>query len=225
MKNTILNKTRLVALTLAAATLVTPFYASAQDFSNRRGNSDAGAQIAGGLIGGSLGAIVGEGIAGRGNRTEGAVIGAIIGGVTGAAIGEGIADNGNNGRRSARSFNNNRSFRSNGFNNRGLTNVSVTTRVAHNNSGFNSHGFRNDPGYGKRTSASIYHKIDKLDYRVDVLKYEQKEIYAELKYRGHNPYLKERLYYIDCEIAELKDRRRFLTRNLKRNRIHNSRSY
>jgi len=181
MKNTVLNKTRLVALTLAAATLITPFYASAQNFSGQnfssRNNSNAGAQIAGGLIGGSLGAIVGEEIAGRRNRTEGAVIGAI-------------------------------------------------TRIAHNGRGFrDNRGFRNDPSFGRRTTAREYYKIDKIDYRIDMLKYEQEDIYAQIEYNGPSRRLKNRLHYIDCEIAELKDRRRFLKRKAKRNQRRFFRAY
>lgn len=245
MKKSIFNKTRLVALTLAAATLATPFYASAQSFSGQsfssRSNSDAGAQIAGGLIGGSVGAILGEEIAGRGNRTEGAVLGAIIGGVAGAAIGEGVADDGKKSRRrSNRNFNNrgfnNRGFRNNrfsnrrfgnsGFNNRNFRRNGFNTQIVHHSGGFNTfgsnHRFRNDPGYGKRTSADIYHKIEKLDHRINVLKHEQKDIYAELEYSGHNKYLKDRLHYIDCEINELKDRRRHLKRKFKRSKRHYS---
>jgi len=230
MKNTVLNKTRLVALTLAAATLITPFYASAQNFSGQnfssRNNSNAGAQIAGGLIGGSLGAIVGEEIAGRRNRTEGAVIGAIVGGVTGAAIGEGIADNGNRNRRfNNRGFTNNR-FGNRGFNSRNFGNTGFTTRIAHNGRGFrDNRGFRNDPSFGRRTTAREYYKIDKIDYRIDMLKYEQEDIYAQIEYNGPSRRLKNRLHYIDCEIAELKDRRRFLKRKAKRNQRRFFRAY
>ena len=222
MKNVILNKTRLVALTLAAATLVAPFTANAQ-FSSRSNNNNAGAQVAGGLIGGSIGAILGEEVAGRRNRTEGAVLGAIIGGVAGAAIGDGIADDNS---RSNRGFTNNRGFTSNrGFtNNRGFNNRGVSTQVVIRNNGFGNSRINSQRfGYGQQLSANTFHKIDKIDYRLETLKYEQDDIYAALKYDGRNRrYLKKRLIDIECEIDELKDRRRFLKRSLRKNIRSNS---
>jgi len=46
-----------------------------------------------------------------------------------------------------------------------------------------------------------------------------------LKYTRHNKRLKDRLYYIDCEINELKDRRTHLKRKLKYNKRLHRRSY
>lgn len=43
-------------------------------------------QVVGGLVGGSLGSVVGRQIAGSGNRTEGAIIGGLVGGVAGTAF-------------------------------------------------------------------------------------------------------------------------------------------
>ena len=216
MKNVLFNKKSLVAITLAAATLVSPLTANAQDFSNRRGNNDAGAQIAGGLIGGSVGAILGEEIAGRGNRTEGAVLGAIIGGVAGAAIGEGVADGNKTSVRSNRRFRQNRfnnGFNNRGFRNRGFGNRGFNTRFVNNRRGFN-----HNRGFGHNISASSYTQIDRIDYRLDVLKQDRRNICAELEYKGHDPYLKDRLAKVEYEIAELKERRRYLKRKIKTNR-------
>ena len=46
-----------------------------------------GNAVAGAIIGGALGAVVGSNVAGRGNRTEGAVIGGALGATAGASIG------------------------------------------------------------------------------------------------------------------------------------------
>ncbi|MEP1230506.1 MAG: glycine zipper 2TM domain-containing protein [Litorimonas sp.] len=201
MKNVIFTKKSLVAITLAAATLVSPLTANAQNFSSRQSNNDAGAQIAGGLIGGSLGAILGEEIAGRGNRTEGAIVGAIIGGVTGAAIGEGIASD----NKTTRRVTNNSRFNNSGF----------TTRISTNNRGFNS-----NQGFNHRVAASSYTQIDKIDYQLNALKRDRHDICVELEYRGYNPYLKKRLAQIDYEILELKDRRQFLKRKKNTRRFY-----
>jgi len=82
-------KTALTAVTLAAAAFATPLSASAADYRNCKDTVNG---VAGGVIGGSVGAIAGREIAGRGNRTEGAVLGAIIGGIAGAAVGDGASD-------------------------------------------------------------------------------------------------------------------------------------
>lgn len=82
------TKTLAVA-TVTAAALTLPSAAFANDY---RKCSDTENAVAGGLIGGSLGTILGEEVAGRGNRTEGAIAGAVIGGVLGAAIGDGVSD-------------------------------------------------------------------------------------------------------------------------------------
>jgi len=83
------TKTALAAVTLAAAVFVTPLSASAADY---RKCKDTVNGVTGSVIGGSVGAVAGREIAGRGDRTEGAVIGAIIGGIAGAAIGDGASD-------------------------------------------------------------------------------------------------------------------------------------
>jgi len=89
MKN-LKAKTALAAVTLAAMTIAAPMSASAGDYNRKCKDTTNG--IVGGLIGGSAGAAIGEGIAGRGDKTEGAILGAIIGGIAGAAVGDGVND-------------------------------------------------------------------------------------------------------------------------------------
>ena len=79
-------KTFAVAASMIAATAAT---AQAGDY---RKCKDTEAAIAGGVVGGSLGTIIGEEIAGRGNKTEGAILGGIIGGIAGAAVGDSASD-------------------------------------------------------------------------------------------------------------------------------------
>ena len=56
---------------------------AAQYCVDRRNNNTA----AGAIIGGVLGAVIGSGLAGRGDRGGGAVVGGLVGGTAGAAIG------------------------------------------------------------------------------------------------------------------------------------------
>ena len=235
MKNILTQKSSLVAMSVTAALLLAPISASANHQNTKSRKNDAGAQIAGGLIGGSVGAILGEEIAGRGNRTEGAIIGAVIGGVTGAVIGEAAVKNNSNKRgiktSPNRGYSHNRGFNNHRFNNRGFNNRSFgrsgfssrrsfAQPIAFNggsrfNSGFTSSA--RGHGFGQSIAASTYTRIDKIDLRVKALKHEQADIYAKLKYKGHDPYLKTRLSQIDYELADLKERRIFLSK--KRNKI------
>ena len=48
--------------------------------------------IAGALLGAIAGGVIGSNVAGRGNRSEGAVLGAVVGGVAGGAIGRNTAN-------------------------------------------------------------------------------------------------------------------------------------
>jgi len=108
----------------------------------------------------------------------------------------------------------NRGFTSN----RGFSNRGVSTRIAVNTNGFGNSIHSQRFGYGRVLTANSFHKLDEIDYRIETLKYEQEDIYAALKYDGRNSrYLKKRLIDIDCELDELKHRRRFLTRNLRSN--------
>ena len=81
--------TALAAVTLAAASLATPLSAHAQDF---RSCGDTGNSVLGAVVGGTAGAAIGDGIAGRGESTELGILGAVIGGIAGAAIGDSVSD-------------------------------------------------------------------------------------------------------------------------------------
>ena len=161
------TKTALAAVTLAAAALVTPLSASAADYQNC---SDTTNSVAGGLIGGSVGAIAGREIAGRGDRSEGAILGAIIGGIAGAAVGDGASDC----EKNTRYADNRRSVTTTHYPAR----TTVTnTRVQ--NVGFNSNrrnsqniSYGYDRGYDRRDEAlyRIDREIEQTRYEGDRLK-------------------------------------------------------
>ena len=90
---------KFVALAAAAATAVpalvavsAPSVASAQTYrsgymSNPCGQPQKNARVSGALIGGALGAIVGNKVAARGVKTEGTVLGAAAGAAVGQEVG------------------------------------------------------------------------------------------------------------------------------------------
>jgi len=90
MKNLKL-KTALAAVTLAAASLATPYSAQAQDFRNVN-CSDTTNSVIGAIAGGTAGAAIGDRVARRGQSTEIGILGAVIGGIAGAAIGDSASD-------------------------------------------------------------------------------------------------------------------------------------
>ena len=90
MKNLKL-KTALAAVTLAAASLATPYSAQAQDFRNAN-CSDTTNSVIGAIAGGTAGAAIGDRVARRGQSTEIGILGAVIGGIAGAAIGDSASD-------------------------------------------------------------------------------------------------------------------------------------
>lgn len=86
----IMIKTFATAVAALGALAFTPSLAHAQ-FYGQSGPSD---QFTGGLVGGTLGSVVGRSIAGSGNRTEGAIIGGIVGGIAGTAVGNSRSNRG-----------------------------------------------------------------------------------------------------------------------------------
>ncbi len=89
-------KSALAAVTLAAATFAAPLSAQASDYDRKCG--DTGNAVLGAIVGGTAGAAIGDGIAGRGQSTEVGILGAIIGGIAGAAVGDSASDCENNTR-------------------------------------------------------------------------------------------------------------------------------
>lgn len=88
----------LLALSLAAAcatvSLSVPQFAAAQRYDNDYGQGDPCAQrrkdstTTGTIAGAGLGALAGAALAGKGNKTEGAVLGGVVGGVVGHQVGK-----------------------------------------------------------------------------------------------------------------------------------------
>lgn len=184
-------KTTLAAVTLAAATLTAPSFAHASDYRNC---SDTQNAVLGGVVGGSLGTVIGEEIAGRGDKTEGAILGAIIGGIAGAAVGDGASD--------CEKVNRNR---------RGYT-VNHRTQDVYRPATIQTvHHRGNNRNYGYNTghNGNGYNRLNRIDRRIDNLRRERAQLKDEQRYsRGYRPGIQNRLDRIKWELKSLKDQRR-----------------
>ena len=210
-------KTTLAAAAIAAAALSTATTAQAADY---RKCKDTEAAVAGGLIGGSLGTIVGEEIAGRGDKTEGAIAGAVIGGIIGAAIGDGASDCEKDGRvyRNGRYVYDAPRGYSGGYP-QTRTSYPAVTRVAHPSYG-HGHG-RHNRGYD-RTYDRGYNSGYRVDYRdqemrridrqIEDLRRERSFLKNEARYRGYSRQTERRLDRIARQLDRLKDRRKQVKR-------------
>lgn len=198
------NKT-LAAATLAAAAFAVAPAASAADY---RKCKDTEAAVAGGLIGGSLGTIIGEEIAGRGDRTEGAIAGAVIGGIIGSAIGDGASDCEKDGRiyRNGRYVGNH----SHSHSTRGYP---TTTRVSHSGHGTSygqrSRGYNNgyNRGFDQRDS-----QLRQIDRQIRDLREERRFLKDRARYNGYNRQTERRLDRIARRLDRLKDDRKRVKR-------------
>ena len=195
-------KTGLAAVTLAAATLFTPMAAQAGDYNKCKDTENA---VAGGLIGGTLGTVIGEEIAGRGDRTEGAILGAVIGGIAGAAIGDGVNDCEKYETRRRRGYT---TVPSRGYSSSYTTRPAISTvgyhgnhgSYGHNNYGHNSYGYNNG-----RSSDRLF----RLDRRIDNLRRER----AYIKRGRHlSRWEYRRLDEIGNELHRLKKKRKRIKR-------------
>lgn len=202
-------KKSLAAVTVAAAAFALPSAAMAGDY---RQCNDTEAAVAGGLIGGSLGTILGEEIAGRGDKTEGAIAGALIGGVIGAAIGDGVSDCEKDGR----------IYRNGQF----IGATPAYTQVHHRGQhrdyrrdyrrGSEPHhrgrGYRDRDrrGHGY-TRAQHDRDLRQIDRRINRLRNERRDLKHRARYeRGR--WINRRLNEISYELDYLKDERRRVKR-------------
>lgn len=69
-----------------------PYYDGQYGYGDYCGHQRGGNAIAGAIIGGIAGALIGNGVAGHGERGDGTAIGAVIGAGAGAAIGGSATD-------------------------------------------------------------------------------------------------------------------------------------
>lgn len=194
----------LAVASVAAAAFALPATASASDY---RKCNDTEAAIAGGLIGGSLGTVLGEEIAGRGDKTEGAIAGALIGGIIGAAIGDGASDC----EKEGRIYRNNRvistahaptyqtaQYRGNQTYSRGHQ---------PNHRGYND---RNNRGYNQGYTAQQHDRdLRRIERRMDRLRAERRDL---KRYQYHDRRTERRLYTIGLRLDELKTERRRVKR-------------
>ena len=208
-------KNTLAAATLAAAAFAIAPAASAGDY---RKCKDTEAAVAGGLIGGSLGTIIGEEIAGRGDKTEGAIAGAVIGGVIGAAIGDGASDCEKDGRiyRNGRYIGDyNRGYQTRGYP-QTRTHYPNTRRVSHPGHG-NAYGHRNrgyDRGYDgyNRGYDQRDRQLRQIDRQIRDLREERRFLKDRARYEGYSRGTERRLNRIARRLDRLKDDRKRVKR-------------
>lgn len=210
-------KTALTAVTLAAAALATSLPAHAGEYNRKC--KDTNNAVAGGLIGGSVGAAIGEGIAGRGDNTEGAVLGAIIGGIAGAAIGDGVNDCEKDKRYNQRGYITTQHYPTRTTNShRGYQTVghhgNNRNRGYSHNRGYN----RTSYGYGNRRGDRLF----QIDRRIDELRHERAYLKDERRRsRGYRPGIERRLDRIAWRLDELKRERKRIKKG--HNRRHDYR--
>lgn len=212
-------KTALAAVTLAAATIAMPLSASAQDYNRKCADTSNG--VLGAVVGGSAGAAIGESIAGRGDRTEGAILGAIIGGIAGAAVGDSASDCENRQRtvnrgytttthyptRTNRVQTTTRGYQTVGHNGHGHTRTRTTNRGYNNNRGHNSNrGYNQDYNRGQNRLYQIDRDIERLRNERAYLKDERR------RSRNYRPGIERRLDRIGHRLAELKRERKQIKR-------------
>lgn len=201
MRNTFTKS--LAAVSLAAAALALPTVASAGDY---RKCKDTEATIAGGLIGGSLGTVLGEEIAGRGDKTEGAIAGAVIGGIIGAAIGDGASDCEKDGRiyRNGRviSTYQNANYRQPAY---------QTVHHRGNNRGYRHNDRQRHSSYGY-SSREHDRDLRRIDRRIDRLRDERRDLKQRQRYERRGRWIQRRLNEISYELDHLKDERRRVKR-------------
>lgn len=200
MTKTTTVKTALAAVTLAAATFALPATAQAGNSYNKN-CSDTENAVLGGVVGGSLGTVIGEEIAGRGDKTEGAILGAIIGGIAGAAIGDGANDCEKNKPR-YRTTNHYPATTTYGTRNSGYQTVGHRSgrHTSHNGyqrtRGYSSRGYNSDPLY-------------RIDREIERVRFEGEQLEREIRYsRGYRPDLHRRLDENGYRLKQLKKERK-----------------
>lgn len=196
----------LAVASVAAAAFALPATASASDY---RKCKDTEAAIAGGLIGGSLGTVIGEEIAGRGDKTEGAIAGALIGGIIGAAIGDGASDCEKDGRvyRNGRVISTAHTPAYQTAQYRG--NQAYTRGYQPNHRGYNN-GHRDNRGYNQGYTAQQHDRdLRQIDRQMDRLRAERRDLN---RYSYQDRRTQRRLYIIGQRLDELKDERRRVKR-------------
>ncbi|MEL6686085.1 MAG: hypothetical protein AAFP97_00515 [Pseudomonadota bacterium] len=216
----------LAVATVAAAAFTLPATASAADY---RKCNDTETAVVGGLVGGSLGTIIGEEIAGRGNRTEGAVAGALIGGVVGAAIGDSVSNCEKDGviYRDGRIIGTQTGFRT--VDHRRHSNDRkryYNDRGRHYNDRHRQRDFndrRRNRGFGY-TAQQHDRDLRRIERRMDRLRAERRDLKNRRHY-GQRRGVERRLRDIAYELDFLKDERRRLKRLWDQSRRHNHRRH
>ena len=209
-------KKTLTAVVIAAATFATPALAHAQNYSTTSYNNDCATntneQVLAGAIGAVLGGVFGSQVSGNGARTEGSVLGAVLGGAAGAAIADG-----NNDCDKIRKNQTYSTTSSSGAYNTGYNNQAPIVRTS-NRTVF---GTTSNRGYTPVASRGYGYddRIVRIDRRIDYLRSERDELKRALRYtnsRHEANRIDKRLYDIDCELDELKDRRKLVKKVVKR---------
>jgi hypothetical protein len=200
-------KMALAAVTLAAATIAMPLSASAQDYNRKCADTSNG--VLGAVVGGTAGAAIGESIAGRGDRTEGAILGAIIGGIAGAAVGDSASGCENDKRYTNRGYTTTQHYPT-------RTNRVQTTTRGYQTVGHNTHrndrGYNNNRGYNRNYNQG-QNRLYQIDRKMEQLRQERAYLKDERRRsRNYRPGIERRLDRIGHRLAELKRERKQIKR-------------
>ncbi|GGX55768.1 hypothetical protein GCM10011309_00520 [Litorimonas cladophorae] len=200
-------KTALAAVTLAAATIAMPLSASANDYKRKCADTSNG--VLGAVVGGTAGAAIGESIAGRGDRTEGAILGAIIGGIAGAAVGDSASGCENDTRYVNRGHTTTNHYPVR--NNRVQTTTRGYQTVGHNTHR-NTRGYTDNRGYNRNYNQG-QNRLYQIDRKIEQLRQERAYLKDERRRsRNYRPGIERRLDRISYRLAELKRERKQIKR-------------
>lgn len=221
-------KKTLTAVALAAATIATPAFAHANNYATTSYNSyhddcrsNIDEQVLAGAVGAVLGGVLGSQVSGNGARTEGSVLGAVLGGAAGAAIADGNNDCDKIRKRSV--SNTQSRVYDQGYTNTGYSSgrrVSSRTVYTAPRVTTVSTGGYSDRGYGYNNRGG-YDPIDRINRRMDHLRKERAALKREQSYYGHSRRIDRRLYDIKCELADLKDRKKYVKKVERRRKDRN----
>lgn len=201
-------KTALAAVTLAAATLAMPLSAHAGDYNRKCSDTSNG--VLGAVIGGTVGAAIGDGVAGRGDSTEAGILGAVIGGIAGAAIGDSASDCENDKRQANRGYTTTTHYPAQ--TQRGVTvrTVGHNTRTYGNSRNHNQRGYTQTRSYNQRYNNDPLFRIDR---EIEDLRRERAYLKDERRRsRGYRPGIERRLDRVAHRLDQLKRERKRVKR-------------
>lgn len=207
MKTISRNKS-LAAAVLAAVTFGTPALAQANNYQPRNlayedcQQDDHDNRVIGGIIGAVAGGVAGSQVAGRGARTEGSVLGAAIGAVAGSEIG---ADRRDCRDESGRAYRTSHSYSGSTY---GAPARTVTTYPSRTSTTY----YGGNRGYTDTGSRRGY---TTTSYPRTSYGYGHRDQYHRSSYKSQRRRAKQRVETINCDLDELRTKKRRLKDRLK----------